>query len=186
MKTIIFIILLIFSNECFASSILDNLKNTKKTSYLDFILLKIENRLIQRHGLLGAQYVALRVQYQNIGSQVDYFEKESKIVISVLGVMDKERYKQKYYKPKISDCNILRNILLYGKYGYSVIFQKRNKYLTNEDMYEIFIERFLNNLTLSEEEKDYLVKNTFAKVQIIDPVKGNDFFCKGNIAEDLN
>ena len=186
MKKIIFIILLIFSNECFASSILDNLKNTKKTSYLDFILLKIENRLIQRHGLLGAQYVAMRVQYQNIGSQVDYFEKESKIVISVLGVMDKERYKQKYYKPKISDCNILRNILLYGKYGYSVIFQKRNKYLTNEDMYEIFIERFLNNLTLSEEEKDYLVKNTFAKVQIIDPVKGNDFFCKGNIAEDLN
>ena len=186
MKKIIFIILLIFSNECFASSILDNLKNTKKTSYLDFILLKIENRLIQRHGLLGAQYVALRVQYQNIGSQVDYFEKESKIVISVLGVMDKERYKQKYYKPKISDCNILRNILLYGKYGYSVIFQKRNKYLTNEDMYEIFIERFLNNLTLSEEEKDYLVKNTFAKIQIIDPVKGNDFFCKGNIAEDLN
>ena len=186
MKTIIFIILLIFSNECFASSILDNLKNTKKTSYLDFILLKIENRLIQRHGLLGAQFVAMRVQYQNIGSQVDYFEKESKIVISVLGVMDKERYKQKYYKPKISDCNILRNILLYGKYGYSVIFQKRNKYLTNEDMYEIFIERFLNNLTLSEEEKDYLVKNTFAKIQIIDPVKGNDFFCKGNIAEDLN
>ena len=186
MKKIIFIILLIFSNECFASSILDNLKNTKKTSYLDFILLKIENRLIQRHGLLGAQYVAMRVQYQNIGSQVDYFEKESKIVISVLGVMDKERYKQKYYKPKISDCNILRNILLYGKYGYSVIFQKRNKHLTNEDMYEIFIERFLNNLTLSEEEKDYLVKNIFAKVQIIDPVKGNDFFCKGNIAEDLN
>ena len=186
MRKIIFIILLIFSNECFASSILDNLKNTKKTSYLDFILLKIENRLIQRHGLLGAQFVAMRVQYQNIGSQVDYFEKESKIVISVLGVMDKERYKQKYYKPKISDCNILRNILLYGKYGYSVIFQKRNKYLTNEDMYEIFIERFLNNLTLSEEEKDYLVKNTFAKIQIIDPVKGNDFFCKGNIAEDLN
>ena len=186
MRKIIFIILLIFSNECFASSILDNLKNTKKTSYLDFILLKIENRLIQRHGLLGAQYVAMRIQYQSIGSQVDYFEKESKIVISVLGVMDKERYKQKYYKPKISDCNILRNILLYGKYGYSVIFQKRNKYLTNEDMYEIFIERFLNNLTLSEEEKDYLVKNTFAKIQIIDPVKGNDFFCKGNIAEDLN
>ena len=186
MRKIIFIILLIFSNECFASSILDNLKNTKKTSYLDFILLKIENRLIQRHGLLGAQYVAMRIQYQSIGSQVDYFEKESKIVISVLGVMDKERYKQKYYKPKISDCNILRNILLYGKYGYNVIFQKRNKHLTNEDMYEIFIDRFLNNLTLSDEEKDHLVKNIFAEVQIIDAVKGNDFSCKGNIAEDLN
>ena len=29
MRKIIFIILLLFSNECFASSILDNLKNTK-------------------------------------------------------------------------------------------------------------------------------------------------------------
>ena len=187
MKKIILTLIFIFlSNTCIAENIFGDLTKKQKTPYLDFILLKIENRLIQRHGLLGAQYVAMRVQYQNIGSQVDYFEKESKIVISVLGVMDKERYKQKYYKPKISDCNILRNILLYGKYGYSVIFQKRNKYLTNEDMYEIFIERFLNNLTLTEEEKDYLVKNTFAKVKIIDPVKGNDFFCKGNIAEDLN
>ena len=186
MKKIIFVILLIFSNQCLATSTFDNLINIKKTSYLDFILLKIENRLIQRHGLLGAQVVAMRVQYQDIGSQVDFVKEESKIIISVIGVMDKTRYKQKYYKPKISDCNILRNILLYGKYGYNVIFQKRNKYLTNTDMHELYIKRFLNNLTLSEEEKDYLVNNTFAEIQIIDPVKGNDFFCKGNIAKDLN
>ena len=50
--------------------------------------------------------------------------------------MDKSRYESKKYKPKNSDCNVLRNILLYGKYGYN-IFQKRNKHLTNSDMSDI-------------------------------------------------
>ena len=152
---------------------------------MDFLLLKIEQRLIQRHGLLGAQFVALRVQYQSIGSQVDFSEKESKITISIIGVMDKKRYSQKKYIPKISDCNILRNILLYGKYGYNAIFQKRNRFLTNEDMREIFLSRFLHNLSLSEKEKNYIVDNTLARVQVIDPVRGNDVFCTGRITDDL-
>ena len=99
--------------------------------------------------------------------------------------MDKQRYSKKKYIPKISDCNVLRNLLLYGKYGYNIILQKRNTYLTSSDMRNIFITSFLNNLSLSEKEKSYLVDNTFARVEIIDPVRGNDFFCKGNIAEDL-
>ena len=78
-----------------AASIFDDLKENKKTSYLDFILLKIEQRLIQRHGLLGAQPMALRIQYQNVGSQVEFVEKESKIIISIIGIMDKKRYSQK-------------------------------------------------------------------------------------------
>ena len=98
--------------------------------------------------------------------------------------MDKKRYSKKKYIPKISDCNILRNILLYGKHGYN-LFQKRNKFLTNADMEEIFLSRFLGNLSLSEKEKDYVVDNTFARVQVIDPVRGNDIFCKGKVAEDL-
>ena len=99
--------------------------------------------------------------------------------------MHEKRYKKKRYRPKISDCNILRNILLYGKYGYNLIFQKRNKYLTNIDMEEIFISRFLNNLSLSENEKDHIINNTLARVQVIDPVRGNDIFCTGKIAEEL-
>ena len=75
---------------------------------------------------------------------------------------------------------------MYGKYGYNLIFQKRNKFLTNDAMEEIFISRFLNNLSITEEEKEYIVKNTFAKVKIIDPVKGNDMYCEGKIAEELN
>ena len=152
---------------------------------MDFILLKIEQRLIQRHGLLGAQPVALRVQYQSVGSQVEFIEKDSKIIISIIGVMNKARYSQKKYTPKISDCNVLRNLLLYGKYGYNLIFQKRNRFLTNADMEEIFLTRFLHNLSLSKKEKEYIVNNTLARVQVIDSVRGNDMFCAGKISEDL-
>ena len=183
-KIILTIILLLFAQTALSDSIFDDLKKSKKTSYLDFILLKIEQRLIQRHGLMGAQFVALRVQYQSVGSQVDFSEKESKITISIIGVMDKKRYSQKKYIPKMSDCNILRNILLYGKYGYN-IFQKRNRFLTNANMEEIFLSRFLDNLSLSEKEKNYIVDNTFARVQVIDPVRGNDIFCVGRITDDL-
>ena len=186
MQKIIFIIIfLLFTQTTLAVSIFEDLKENKKTSYLDFVLLKIEQRLIQRHGLLGAQFMVLRIQYQSVGSQVDFLEKESKITISIIGVMDKTRYSQKKYIPKISDCNVLRNILLYGKYGYNLIFQKRNTFLTNADMEEIFLTRFLHNLSLSKKEKNYILNNTLARVQIIDPVRGNDIFCVGKIAEDL-
>ena len=184
-KAILIIIFLLFTQVILQASIFDDLKENKKTSYLDFVLLKIEQRLIQRHVLLGAQFMAVRVQYQSVGSQVDFSEKDSKITISIIGVMDKRRYSQKKYIPKISDCNILRNILLYGKYGYNVFFQKRNTFLTNIDMEEIFLSRFLNNLTLSVKEKNYIRDNTLARVQVIDPVRGNDIFCAGKITEDL-
>ena len=187
MKKIILSILfaLLFQTSLFSQTF-DDLKKTRKTSYLDFILLKIESRLIQRHSLLGAEPMALRIQYENVGSQVDFLEEDSIILISIIGVMDKKRYQKKKYSPKISDCNIIRNILLYGKHGYNLIFQKRNKYLTNVDMEDIFISRFLNNLSLSEKEKNYIMKNTKAQVKIIDPVRGNHISCNGKITEDLN
>ena len=183
-KIILGIIFLLFTETTLVATTFDDI-GKKKTSYLDFVLLKIEQRLIQRHALLGAQFMAVRVQYQSVGSQVDFSEEESKITISIIGVMDKRRYSQKKYIPKLSDCNILRNILLYGKYGYNMIFQKRNRFLTNADMKEIFLSRFLHNLSLSEKEKNYILNNTLAKVQVIDPVRGNDFYCAGKIAGDL-
>ena len=186
MKRLIFIILLLFLNQnSLAETAFKDLQD-KKTSYLDFVLTKIESRLVQRHNLLGTQMMPVRIQFQNVGSQVDFFSKESRIVISIRGVMDKNRYSKKKYIPKLTDCNILTNILLYGKQGYHLILKKRNKFLTDSDMKDIFISRFLNNLTLSDEEKIYITENTFARVQIIDPVRGNDVFCSGNIAKELN
>ena len=111
-KIISTIIFLFLAQASFADTTFHDLKKSKKISYLDFILLKIENRLIMRHSLLGSQPVALRVQYQDVGSQVDFSEEKNKITISIIGVMDKRRYSNKKYKPRMSDCNILRNILL--------------------------------------------------------------------------
>ena len=186
MKKIILVIpILFFFQTASADSEFDKLKNNQSVSYLDFILLKIEGRLVQRHALLGPQIMATRIQFQHIGSQVDFEEKESKIKISIRGVMDKARYSQKKYKPKNTDCNILRNLLFYGKQGYGLFTRKRNKYLTNSDMKEIFISSFLNNLSITEEQKNFIVKNTYASVEIIDPVRKNNIFCSGKIAEEL-
>ena len=187
MKKIFLIVILIFLNNiCLAENTFENLTVKQKTSYLDFILLKLESRLIQRHTLLGAQLVPLRVQFQKIGSQVDFIKKDSKILISVIGVMSKKRYTEKKYKPNIIDCNILRNVLLYDKQGYNIFFKKRNKFLTNLDKEEIFIERYLNNLSITENEKIYIMENTNIKVQIIDPVRGNNISCDGSVTQDLN
>ena len=182
-KTIFFFILLFFCTNLFADTF-DELKNVRKTSYLDFILLKIEQKLIQRHGLLRTQMMPLRIQYQNIGSQVDFVEKDSKIEITIMGVMDKRRYSKKKYIPKLTDCNILRNLLLYKKYGYN-IFQKKNSYLTTSHMEENFKSTFLSNLSLSVKEQDFIIRNIKIKVNIIDPVKGNDLFCSGSLTKDL-
>ena len=65
-------------------------------------------------------------------------------------------------------------------------FKKRNNFLQDSDMENIFVDRFLNNLSISDEEKNFIMKNTFAKVQILDPVRGNNILCTGRIAQELN
>ena len=184
-KVILTISILFFFQTAYSNSEFTKLKKNQNVSYLDFILLKIEGRLVQRHALLGPQMVPVRVQFQHIGSQVDFNEKESIIIISIRGVMDKARYSKKKYIPKFIDCNILRNILMYGKQGYNLLSRKRNSFLTNAVMEEMFISNFLNNLSITEKQKEFILNNTFARVEIVDPVRGNNIFCKGKIAEEL-
>ena len=49
-----------------------------------------------------------------------------------------------------------------------------------------FKSKFLRNLSLSDKEQDFIVKNIKIKVNIIDPVRGNDLFCSGLLTKDLN
>ena len=184
-KKIFFFLLFLFLNTNLFANTFDELKNVRKTSYLDFVLLKIEQKLIQRHGYLRAQALPLRIQYQNIGSQVDFIEKDSKIEITIMGIMDKRRYSKKKYIPKVTDCNVLRNLLLYKKYGYN-IFQKKNSSLTVDYMQDYFKNIFLSNMSLTDKEQDFIVRNIKIKVNIIDPVRGNDLFCYGSLTKDLN
>ena len=76
--------ILLFTTIFAQASTLNELKKNRKTSYLDFILLKIESRLIQRHVLLSSQPIVLRVQYQNIGTQVDFIENEHLLYIKLI------------------------------------------------------------------------------------------------------
>ena len=68
---------------------------TKKVSYMDFFLLKFESLLIRRSQVLRKQLLATRVQYSNIGIQVDFDNKKEKISINIYAIMDRIRYKKK-------------------------------------------------------------------------------------------
>jgi hypothetical protein len=77
-----------------------NFKNfeSKKVSYLDFFLLKFENTISKRSQVLRRQSFATRVQYSNIGIQVDFDNKKEKITVNIYAIMDKNRYSKKNYK----------------------------------------------------------------------------------------
>jgi len=82
--------------------------------------------------------------------------------------MDKRSYSKKKYIPKASNCNVLRNLLFYKKSRYN-IFQKENSSLTEDYMQNNFKSLFLSNLSLSDKEQDFIVRNVKLKINIIDP-----------------
>ena len=126
-------VLLIFAITCssYADMNFEKLEN-KKVSILDFFLLKLETKLIKKAQYLRRQLLVSRVQYSNINIQVDYDEKEGQIFINLYAVMDKNRYKKKNYKQKLSDCNQVRNLIFYKKHGYKFFSQKRDPSLSQE------------------------------------------------------
>jgi len=111
---------------------------TKKVSYMDFFLLKFESLLIRRSQALRKQVFATRVQYSNIGIQVDFDNKKEKISINIYAIMDRIRYKKKKYIQKLSDCNQVRNLIFYQKHGYKFFTQKRDPAFSEGVMEDIF------------------------------------------------
>ena len=179
----LFSIFILTHSYAYSSSLEENFKE-KKISYLEFILNNLENKtLIRSKKLVYSQPVAIRIQYQSIGSLVKFNKDKNKIIIDIVGVMDQRRYKKKNYKPKLSDCNIIRNLIFFNQHGYG-FFQKRNKYLTTDDMEQYFINNFLNNMYLNEKEVQELINNINVNVEIISPNKNHNFFCSGNIVQD--
>ena len=93
--------------------------------------------------------------------------------------MDKNRYSKKKYKPKLSDCNQVRNLIFYRKTGYTFFRQKRNPALSEGIMLDIFRDVFFNNLSFDEEEIQFLLKKMFVKVTILHPIYKTEFTCSG-------
>ena len=170
----------ILINPTYAEVTFKDLKD-KKVSYLDFFLLKFENRLATRAYVLGKQSIPTRVQYSRVGSQVDYDNKEDKIFIKIYAVMDKSRYSKKKYRQKLSDCNQIRNLIFYRKHGYKFFTQKRDPALSEEVMVEIFKEVFFENISFDENEIKFLLDKMFINVTIFHPVKKTELTCAGRV-----
>ena len=160
---------------------------TKKVSYLDFFLLKFENTLTKRSQILRRQLFATRVQYSNIGIQVDFDNKKEKISVNIYAIMDKNRYRKKNYAQKLSDCNQVRNLIFYQKHGYKFFTQKRDPVLSQGVMEDIFKDVFFSNLSFDEREIEFLLNKMFVNVTILHPVKKKELSCSGKINDyELN
>ena len=152
---------------------------SKKVSYLDFFLLKFENTINKRSQVLRRQLFATRVQYSNIGIQVDFDNKKEKITVNIYAIMDKNRYRKKDYKQKLSDCNQVRNLIFYQKHGYKFFTQKRDPALSQGVMEDIFKDVFFNNLSFNEREIKFLLNRMFVNVTIFHPLKKKELSCSG-------
>ena len=160
---------------------------TKKVSYLDFFLLKFENKITKRSQVLRRQLFATRVQYSNIGIQVDFDNKKEKITVNIYAIMDKNRYSKKNYKQKLSDCNQVRNLIFYQKHGYKFFTQKRDPALSQGVMKDIFKDAFFNNHSFNEREIKFLLNRMFVNVTILHPLKKKELSCSGKVNDyELN
>ena len=169
-----------FNQQVYAEVNFNKLQN-KKVSYLDFFLLKLENRLLIRSSALKRQLISTRIQYSNIGSQVDYDNKKEEIRISIYAIMDRNRYTKKKYIPKLSDCNQVRNLIFYQKTGYTFLRQKRIATFSENVMEEIFKKVFLKNISFNEKEIKFLLNKMFIDVTIFHPVQKTELSCFGKV-----
>ena len=171
-------LILIFSNFSNADESFKKLEN-KKVSYLDFFLLKFENTIIKRAQILRRQLITTRVQYSNIGIQVDLDEKKEEILINIYAIMDKNRYQKKRYEQKLSDCTQVRNLIFYQKHGYKFFSQKRDPMLSQDVMEDIFKDVFFHNISFNNKETNFLMDKIFVKVTIFHPIKKKELSCYG-------
>ena len=175
-------LIFIFTNFSYGGQTFKKLE-TKKVSYLDFFLLKFENTITKRAQILRRQMFATRVQYSNIGIQIDFDDKEEQIFINIYAIMDKYRYTKKRYEQKLSDCNQVRNLIFYQRHGYKFFTQKRDPSLSEGVMKDIFKEVFFKNINFNEEEINFLLNKTFVNVTILHPVMKKELSCYGKVNE---
>ena len=179
-------LIFIFTNSSYGSQIFKQLEN-KKVSYLDFFLLKFENMLSKRAQVLRRQLLATRVQYSDVGTQVNLDNKKEEIIVNIYAIMDKNRYSKKRYEQKLSDCNQVRNLIFYQKHGYKFFTQKRDPALSQGVMEDIFKDAFFNNHSFNEREIKFLLNKMFVNVTILHPLKKKELSCSGKVNDyELN
>ena len=173
-------LIFIFTSLSYGSQTFKQLEN-KKVPYLDFFLLKFESTISKRVQILKGQPFALRVQYSDVGIQVNFDKKKEEIFINIYAIMDKRRYSKKRYIQKLSDCNQARNLIFYKKNGYKFFSQKRDPTLSQGIMEDTFKETFFNNINFNEKEINFLLDKMFVDVTILHPIKKKELSCYGKV-----
>ena len=171
------IILIFFQTQTCASSFKEITKS--KVSVIDLVIFKIETFMIKNKQRMFVQD-PFKILYQEIGLNVQYINGE-KIHISVLGVMDKVRYKKKRYTPNIKDCNVMRNKMFYNKYGYSPIRRKKTLDLDEHYMKKFLEENVFNLNSLNQKQIDFLIDNTYIEILVSHPLPKHNVSCIGKL-----
>jgi len=171
---------LIFSSNVFAQKI--DLSNVN-ISVRDLILLKYDLFFLKnKQRLVTSQVVRLMVDYQYVNFNLEVDE-DNKFFLRITAVMNKQRYKQKRYYPKNSDCNIVRNKLFLNKYGYSFWKRKQSYAFDEEDLRDVISNQIYKSDNLSEKQLNQLIDQTTIEIEIIHPKIEKSIKCKGKITQ---
>ena len=161
----------------------NNLNNINLTIN-DLILMKYEIFFLKNQSrIINSRSTGLMVRYQSINYELK-IDRENKTNIIINAIMDKNRYlKKKKYKPRISDCNIVRNKIVANKFGYSPITLKPNYSVTEDVLFEYIKNNIFNIQNLNEDEIKHLINKTNIKINIIHPISKFNINCSGKLSD---
>ena len=161
----------------------NNLNNINPT-IKDLILMKYEIFFLKNQSrVTSSKRAGLMVRYQSINYDVN-IDSENNTIIKINAIMDKNRYlKKKIYKPKITDCNIIRNKIVANKFGYNPFTLKPNYSITEEILLENIKNNIFNFQNLNEDQIETLINKSTIKINIIHPISKFNKSCSGNFSD---
>ena len=150
----------------------------------DLILMKYEIFFLKnQERVINSRKVGLMVKYQSLNYELN-IDSENNTIIKINAIMDKNRYlKKKKYKPKITDCNIIRNKIVANKFGYNPFTLKPNYSITEEILLENIKNNIFNFQNLNEDQIETLINKSTIKINIIHPISKFNKSCSGNFSD---
>ena len=161
----------------------NNLNNINPT-LKDLILMKYEIFFLKNKSrVINSRKTGLMVRYQSVNYEIK-IDDDANTKVIINSIMDKNRYlKKKKYKPKITDCNIVRNKIVTDKFGYNPLTLKQNYSVTEDVLFEYIKNNIFNFQNLKEDEIERFINKTSVPVNIIHPISKFNLTCSGKLSD---
>ena len=173
-----FFLVLCFVNPSFSS----NIKNFN-VNFQDYLLVKYDLFFLKNVSkIVNNSSIKVMIYYQSLDYVVKIKDNQE-VDVTVNAIMDTNRYKKKKYVPKISDCNVVRNQLVAGKYGYSLFTLKKNYSVTESLLREKIKDNVYNFSGINDKDTERLINSTNIYINIIHPQPVYNFTCSGKITQ---